>query len=81
MSLLELFWGIDDFWQRYEPTWHETLLTNSQQRIQESQMSMSELMTIVCISIRNAIETSKPTMSYCVSGAPCGRGVLILHSE
>lgn len=47
MSLLELFCDIDDFWQRYEPTWHETLLTNGYQRIRECQMSMSEMMTIV----------------------------------
>jgi len=47
MSLLELFCDIDDFWQIYEPIWHETLLTNGQQRVRECQMSMSEMMTIV----------------------------------
>jgi hypothetical protein len=31
----------------YEPMWHETLLTNGQQRARECQMSMSEMMTIV----------------------------------
>lgn len=47
MSLLELFCDIDDFWQIHEPVWQETLLTSGQQRRRESQMSMSEMMTIV----------------------------------
>jgi hypothetical protein len=47
MSLLELFCDIDDFWQIFEPTWHQSLLSNGKQRLRECQMSMSEMMTIV----------------------------------
>lgn len=48
MSLLELFCSIDDFWQSYEPIWHQTLLESGQRRRRRAtRMSMSELMTIV----------------------------------
>ena len=48
MSLLELFCDIDDFWQEYEPVWHQSLITNGQShRCRAGHMSMSELMTIV----------------------------------
>jgi hypothetical protein len=47
MSLLELFCDIDDFWQVYEPFWHQGLLAKGKQRLRECQMSMSEMMTIV----------------------------------
>jgi len=47
MSLLELFCEIDDFWQLCEPSWRETRLANGKQRMRESKMSMSEMMTIV----------------------------------
>lgn len=47
MSLLELYCHIDDFWQEFEPKWHETLLTDSSQRRRRGVMSMSEMMTIV----------------------------------
>ena len=48
MSLLELFCDIDDFWQEYEPVWHQSLITNGQShRRRAGHMCMSELMTIV----------------------------------
>lgn len=48
MSLLELFCDIDDFWQEYEPIWHQTLLeTGQRHRHRAGRLSMSELMTIV----------------------------------
>ena len=48
MSLLELFCSIDDFWQVYEPIWHQTLLESGQGlRRRAISMSMSEMMTIV----------------------------------
>lgn len=48
MSLLELFCSIDDFWQVYEPIWHQGLLESGQKhRRRACRMSMSEMMTIV----------------------------------
>jgi hypothetical protein len=47
MSLLELFCNIDDFWQGFEASWHQTLLTSGKQRFRECHMKMSEMMTIV----------------------------------
>ncbi len=47
MSLLQLFCDIDDFWQEFEPIWHQSLLENGKSRIRKSQMCMSEMMTIV----------------------------------
>ncbi len=48
MSLLELLCSIDDFWQLYEPIWHQTLLESGQaHRRRANRMSMSEMMTIV----------------------------------
>ena len=48
MSLLELFCSIDDFWQDYEPIWHQTLLESGQRcRRRATRMSMSEMMTLV----------------------------------
>jgi hypothetical protein len=48
MSLLELFCDIDDFWQAYEPIWHQSVLETGQRlRRRACRMSMSELMTIV----------------------------------
>lgn len=48
MSLLELFCDIDDFWQVFEPGWHQTLLESGQcHRRRACRMSMSEMMTIV----------------------------------
>ncbi|MEL6527118.1 MAG: hypothetical protein AAFQ07_15555, partial [Chloroflexota bacterium] len=48
MSLLELFCSIDDFWQVYEPIWHQTLLESGQRRRRRAtRMSMSEMMTLM----------------------------------
>lgn len=47
-SLLELFCHVDDFWQRFRPWWYEQLVTSGQrQRIRESQLCESEIMTIL----------------------------------
>ena len=47
MSLLQLFCDIDDFWQEFEPFWHQSLLENGKNRKRKTQMCMSEMMTIV----------------------------------
>ena len=47
MSLLQLFCDIDDFWQEFEPFWHQSLLENGKNRQRKTQMCMSEMMTIV----------------------------------
>ena len=49
-SLLELFVHVDDFWQAFRPIWHEHLLASGQrQRLRDSQLSESEIMTIVIL--------------------------------
>jgi transposase len=49
-SLLELFVHVDDFWQGFRPIWHEHLLASGKrQRIRDSQLSESEIMTIVIV--------------------------------
>ena len=48
MSLLELFCNVDDFWQKFEPIWHNRLLASGRsQRIRPSQLCESEVMTIL----------------------------------
>jgi hypothetical protein len=48
MSLLELFIDVDDFLQVFLPMWMEQLLASGNvQRCRETQLSMSEIMTIV----------------------------------
>lgn len=48
MSLLELFCDVDDFWQTFEPIWQQQqLASGEQQRIRATQLSMSEMMTIM----------------------------------
>lgn len=54
MSLLELFCNIDDFCQIYEPVWHETLLTNGQQRRRRSRMSEGQSF-LFCHTLPGAI--------------------------
>ena len=49
-SLLELFVHVDDFWQAFRPIWHEHLLASGQrQRLRDSQLSESEIMTIMIV--------------------------------
>ncbi|MBZ0297932.1 MAG: IS982 family transposase [Anaerolineae bacterium] len=49
-SLLELFVHVDDFWQGFHPIWHEHLLTSGQrQRLRDSQLSESEILTILIL--------------------------------
>ena len=48
MSLLELFCAVDDFWQAFEPVWRQQQLTSGErQRGRASELSESEMMTIV----------------------------------
>ena len=48
MSLLELFIDVDDFWQVFLPIWKQELLANGKaQRMRQTQLSMSEIMTII----------------------------------
>jgi len=48
MSLLELFCHVDDFCQSFEPQWQRSLVQQGvRQRSRQTQLSMSEIMTIV----------------------------------
>jgi transposase len=48
MSLLELFCAVDDFWNTFAPGWHQTLLvTGKIKRQRSSQLTASEIMTIL----------------------------------
>jgi hypothetical protein len=48
MSLLELFCAVDDFCQWFEPLWQQGLLqTGAVQRLRETALSTSEMMTIM----------------------------------
>lgn len=48
-SLLELFVHVDDFWQTFRPVWHDLLASGNRQRLRDSQLSESEIMTIVIV--------------------------------
>ena len=49
-SLLELFVHVDDFWQIFRPIWHEHLLASGKrQRLRDSRLSESEIMTIMIL--------------------------------
>ena len=48
MSLLELFCHVDDFCQGFEPVWQQSLLQQGTiKRVRQTQLSTSEIMTIV----------------------------------
>ena len=48
MSLVELFCHVDDFWQAFQPSWHDHLLKEGErQRLRPAQLSESEIMTIM----------------------------------
>jgi hypothetical protein len=50
MSLLKLFCDVDDFWQVFQPIWEQQLLAEgSCQRRRETNLSMSEIMTIIIL--------------------------------
>ena len=60
MSILELFCSVDDFWQQFAPTWHISLLMQGQrQRVRLTQMSPSEMMTIVILFQQSHYRTFK----------------------
>jgi hypothetical protein len=49
-SLVELFVAVDDFWQVFRSSWHKHLLASGErQRIGSTQLSESEIMTIVIL--------------------------------
>ena len=49
-SLLKLFVHVDDFWQEFRPIWHKHLLASGKrQRLRDSQLSESEIMTIMIL--------------------------------
>lgn len=48
MSLLELFYHVDDFCRQFEPQWqHQLLHTGAIKRVKATQVSTSEIMTIL----------------------------------
>ncbi len=48
MSILDVYVSVDEFWQQFAPQWERHLLTSGQQRRRRAtQLSMSELLTIV----------------------------------
>lgn len=48
MSLVELFCHVDDFWQEFEPIWKQRLLASGErQRFRKTELSESEIMTIL----------------------------------
>ena len=48
MSILDLFCSVDDFWQRFAPTWEAGLLADGvRRRRRTGQLTLSEVMTIV----------------------------------
>jgi hypothetical protein len=60
MSILELFCSVDDFWQQFAPTWHNSLLKLGQrQRLRPTQMYPSEMMTIVILFQESHYRTFK----------------------
>jgi len=49
-SLVELFVAVDDFWLVFGPAWHQHLLASGERhRIRSTQLSESEIMTIVIL--------------------------------
>ena len=50
MSLLKLFCAVDDFWLAFRPIWEQQLITEGrQQRRRETNLTMSEIMTIIIL--------------------------------
>jgi hypothetical protein len=60
MSLLELFCEIDDFWQAFKPFWESKQLSSGEcQWRRSSQLTMSEIMTIVILFHQSHYRTFK----------------------
>lgn len=60
MSLLELFCDVDDFYQEFCVHWEKQLLTNgNRQRQRKTQMTMSEMMTIMIQFHQSSYRTFK----------------------
>jgi len=75
MSLLELFYHVDNFWKAFRPHWYRQLLAHKViKRVREPQLSVSEIMTIIIrfLSTNPTTVTSKPTTPNmsCVICAP-----------
>lgn len=60
MSLLQLFCEIDDFWQAFKPMWEsQQLSSGEQQRRRATQLTMSEIMTIMVLFHQSNYRTFK----------------------
>jgi hypothetical protein len=74
MSILELFYSVDDFWQQFAPSWQGNLLAAGQrQRLRATQMHPSEMMTIMILFHQSHYRTFK---AYYTEYVHCH-----LHSE
>jgi IS5 family transposase len=60
MDLTALFCHIDDFWQAFQPVWEQQLLASGErQRQRRTQLSMSEIMTLVILFHQSGFRTFK----------------------
>ncbi len=60
MSILELFCSVDDFWQRFAPTWHQDLWASGRRkRLRPTQLYPSEIMTILILFHQSQYRTFK----------------------
>jgi len=60
MSLLELFCEVDDFWQAFRPYWqHQLLVEGKIKRNRKTNLSESEMMTIVILFHQSSYRTFK----------------------
>ena len=73
MSILELFCSVDDFWQQFAPNWHTALAVSGQrQRLRQTQMQPSEIMTIVTLFHQSHYRTFKAYYTEYVQRHLCG---------
>lgn len=60
MSLIELFCDVDDFCKTFVPKWEQKQLQNgSRKRLRKSQLSLSEIMTIMILFHQSSYRTFK----------------------
>ena len=59
-SLLEVFCAVDDFWQQFEPVWHQHLVASGhRQRQRARRLSLSEGMTLLSVFHHSHYRTFK----------------------
>ena len=69
MSILDLFCSVDAFWQAFEPLWErEQLAAGHRQRRRATQLSPSELMTILILFQQSGYRTFKGFYTQYVQG-------------